>query len=46
MVGVNVKSPLTFDYEGYSFTEGQTYHMDGAPALQFSRMRYDYPQGD
>lgn len=44
--GVDVKSPLTFDYEGYSFTEGQTYHMDGAQALQFSRMRYDDPQGD
>lgn len=44
--GINVKSPLTFDYEGYSFTEGQTYHMDGAEALQFSRMRYDDPQGD
>ncbi|MBC6499842.1 LCP family protein [Weissella confusa] len=44
--GVDVKSPLTFDYEGYSFTEGKTYHMDGAQALQFSRMRYDDPQGD
>src|SRR5699024_6611755 len=44
--GVDVKSPLTFDYEGYSFVEGQTYHMDGAQALQFSRMRYDDPQGD
>lgn len=44
--GIDVKSPLTFDYEGYSFTEGQTYHMDGAEALQFSRMRYDDPQGD
>lgn len=44
--GIDVKSPLTFDYEGYSFTEGQMYHMDGAEALQFSRMRYDDPQGD
>lgn len=44
--GVDVKSPLTFDYEGYSFTEGQTYHMDGTQALQFSRMRYNDPQGD
>lgn len=44
--GVNVKSPLTFDYEGYSFVENETYHMDGTKALQFSRMRYDDPQGD
>lgn len=44
--GGDVKSPLTFDYEGYSFVEGQTYHMDGAQALQFSRMCYDDPQGD
>lgn len=44
--GVDVKSPLTFDYEGYSFTKGKTYHMNGAKALAFSRMRYDDPQGD
>lgn len=44
--GVSVTSPLTFDYEGYSFKKGQTYHMNGAKALAFSRMRYDDPQGD
>lgn len=44
--GVDVKSPLTFNYQGYSFEENQTYHMDGMKALQFSRMRYDDPQGD
>ncbi|WP_270371823.1 LCP family protein [Limosilactobacillus mucosae] len=44
--GVSVTSPLTFDYEGYSFKKGQTYHMNGAQALAFSRMRYDDPQGD
>ena len=44
--GVDVKSPLTFDYEGYSFVENETYHMDGAKTLQLSRMRYDDPQGD
>lgn len=44
--GVNVTSPLTFDYEGSHFTKGQTYHLDGAEALKFSRMRYDDPQGD
>jgi anionic cell wall polymer biosynthesis LytR-Cps2A-Psr (LCP) family protein len=35
---------LTFDYEGYSFKKGQTYHMNGAKALAFSRMRYDDPK--
>lgn len=44
--GVDVKSPLTFSYEGYSFTKGQTEHMDGKEALAFSRMRYDDPDGD
>lgn len=44
--GVSVTSPLTFDYEGYSFKKDKTYHMDGAQALAFSRMRYDDPQGD
>ena len=44
--GVTVKSPLTFDYEGYHFTKGATYHMNGKKALAFSRMRYDDPRGD
>lgn len=44
--GVDVTSPLTFDYEGYFFKKGETYHMDGKKALQFGRMRYDDPQGD
>lgn len=44
--GVEVTSPLTFDYEGYHFTKGKTYHMDGDKALAFSRMRYDDPDGD
>ena len=44
--GVEVTSPLTFDYEGYHFTKGTTYHMDGDKALAFSRMRYDDPDGD
>ena len=43
---VDVKSPLTFDYEGYSFTEVQMYHMDSVKSPQFSRIRYDDPQGD
>lgn len=44
--GVTVTSPLTFTYEGYSFTKGVSEHMDGAKALKFCRMRYDDPQGD
>lgn len=44
--GVNVISPLTFDYEGYAFTNGQSYNMDGAEALAFSRMRNEDPKGD
>ena len=44
--GVTVKSPLTFSYEGYSFTENQDVTMNGTEALVFSRMRYDDPRGD
>lgn len=44
--GVNVTSPLTFDYDGYSFIEGQTKTLGGAEALAFSRMRYEDPEGD
>lgn len=44
--GVDVTSPLTFDYEGVHFTKGKTYHLNGSNALKFSRMRYDDPQGD
>lgn len=44
--GVTVKSPLTFSYEGYSFTESQNVSMNGKEALAFSRMRYDDPRGD
>lgn len=43
--GVDVKSPLTFDY-GMHFQKGKMYHLDGSDALKFSRMRYDDPQGD
>ena len=44
--GVTVKSPLTFSYEGYSFTENQDVTMNGTETLAFSRMRYDDPRGD
>ncbi|WP_461240806.1 LCP family protein [Paucilactobacillus sp. N302-9] len=44
--GVDVTSPLTFSYNGSSFTEGQSEHMNGQTALNFSRMRHEDPQGD
>ncbi|MGN1407837.1 LCP family protein [Lactobacillus sp.] len=44
--GVDVAPVLSFSYEGYTFTKGETTHMDGAKALAYSRMRYDDPQGD
>jgi cell envelope-related function transcriptional attenuator common domain len=39
--GVSVTSPLTFDYEGYSFKKGKTYHMNGAkpwPSVECATM--------
>ncbi|WP_137598044.1 LCP family protein [Paucilactobacillus kaifaensis] len=44
--GVTVTSPLTFTYNGSSFTEGEAEHMNGETALNFSRMRHEDPQGD
>lgn len=44
--GVDVKSPLTFTFNGSSFTKGETTHMSGKTALNFSRMRHEDPQGD
>ena len=37
--GIDVTSPNTFSMGGYSFVEGETYHMDGKEALAFSRSR-------
>ncbi|WP_127848267.1 LCP family protein [Lacticaseibacillus hulanensis] len=44
--GVTVTSPLSFTYEGKTFKKNQTYQLNGADALKFSRMRYDDPDGD
>lgn len=44
--GVQVTPPLSFNYEGYTFTEGQSVTLDGDTALAYSRMRYDDPNGD
>ncbi|APZ49232.1 hypothetical protein BW721_05810 [Jeotgalibaca sp. PTS2502] len=44
--GIEVESPLTFDYQGFSFVEGETHLMGGHETLAFSRMRKDDPEGD
>ncbi len=44
--GVTVTSPISFSEGGYTYTKGQTYNMDGARALEFSRMRHEDPRGD
>lgn len=44
--GIEVKSPITFEYEGNSFQKGRTYHVNGTEALAFARMRKDDPEGD
>ncbi|MGP6146554.1 LCP family glycopolymer transferase [Jeotgalibaca sp. A122] len=44
--GIEITSPLTFDYEGSYFKEGETRVIDGMEALAFSRMRKTDPEGD
>lgn len=44
--GIEVTSPLTFDYQGNYFTQGETRILDGKEALAFSRMRKTDPDGD
>lgn len=44
--GIDVISPISFDFGGYSFSEGESVHMDGESALAFARMRYDDSDGD
>lgn len=44
--GIDITPSMTFDQNGYTFTEGQSMHMDGAQALAYSRMRYEDPKGD
>lgn len=43
--GVTVNNNLSFEYDGYSFPEGEL-AMDGKQALSYSRMRYEDPNGD
>lgn len=44
--GVDITPIRTFTYEGYTYTKGVKTHMNGDKALQYSRMRYDDPNGD
>lgn len=44
--GIKVTSPLTFDYQGNYFTEGETRVLTGKEALAFARMRKTDPEGD
>lgn len=46
MGGVDITPQLTFEQGGYNFVEGQTEHMDGNTALEYSRMRKKDPNGD
>ena len=44
--GIEITSPLTFDFYGPQFIEGETRVFTGFEALQFSRMRKQDPEGD
>lgn len=44
--GVDVVSPISFSFGGDTFKKGKSYHLNGAEALNFSRMRYEDPNGD
>ena len=44
--GIEVTSPLTFDFYGPQFIEGETRTFTGFEALQFARMRKQDPEGD
>lgn len=44
--GIEVTSPLTFDYQGNYFTEGEKRTLTGKEALAFSRMRKTDLEGD
>ena len=44
--GIQITSPLSFDYQGNYFVEGKKQKLDGKEALAFSRMRKTDPEGD
>ncbi|MCA0991369.1 LytR family transcriptional regulator [Pseudalkalibacillus hwajinpoensis] len=43
--GVTVDNPFAFDYDGYTFPQGEV-SLNADEALAFSRMRYEDPKGD
>ena len=44
--GIEVKSPLTFEYEGNYFIKNEKRVFNGTEALAFARMRKTDPEGD
>lgn len=44
--GIEVVSPLTFEYEGNHFTKNKKVKINGKEALAFARMRKTDPEGD
>lgn len=44
--GITVVPPLTFNQGGYQFNQGEATHMQGAQALEYSRMRSSDSEGD
>lgn len=44
--GIEITSPLTFNYQGSQFYKGETRTINGNEALAFSRMRHDDIDGD
>lgn len=44
--GIEVTSPLTFEYRGTQFKAGETREVNGVKAMNFARMRYDDPEGE
>lgn len=44
--GFPVTPPISFNYEDYSFVEGQPTTLDGNAVLAYSCMRYEDPNGD
>ncbi|WP_124058593.1 LCP family protein [Vaginisenegalia massiliensis] len=44
--GIEVTSPLTFEYRGTKFVKGQKRKVNGVKAMNFARMRYDDPEGE
>ena len=44
--GIEVTSPLTFEYRGTQFKKGETREVNGIKAMNFARMRHEDPEGE